>query len=69
MIKCYVPASVKQAQLAIYNMKGQVIKTYKLSPGMNNVSITGGSLASGQYTYSLLADGKKVDSKNMVMTN
>ena len=65
-IKCYLPSSIKQAQLAVYNMKGQLIKSYKLSGGMNNVNMIAGSLASGQYTYSLLADGKKVDSKSMI---
>jgi hypothetical protein len=64
-----VPSSVKQAQLAVYNMKGQLVKSYKLSRGMNNVNIIAGSLASGQYTYSLLADGKKIDTKNMALTN
>ena len=67
-VKCYVPSSVKQAQLAIYSMKGQLLKSYKLSSGENNLSIAGGTLASGQYTYSLLADGKKVDSKSMIIT-
>jgi hypothetical protein len=32
-------------------MKGQLIKSYKLSGGMNNVDIIAGSLSSGQYTY------------------
>jgi hypothetical protein len=67
-VKCYVPNSVKQAQLAVYNLSGQLIKSYSLTSGMNNVTINAGTLSSGQYTYSLVADGKKVDSKNMAMT-
>jgi len=68
VVKYYVPSSAKQAQLVIYNMNGKMIKSYKLSPGMNTVNIAAGSLPSGQYNYSLLADGKKVDSKSMVIT-
>jgi hypothetical protein len=68
IVKYYVPSSAKQAQLVIYNMNGKMIKSYKLSPGMNTVNIAAGSLPSGQYNYSLLADGKKVDSKSMVIT-
>ena len=67
-VKCYVPNSVKQAQLVVYNLSGQLIKSYSLTSGMNNVTINAGTLSSGQYTYSLVADGKKVDSKNMTMT-
>lgn len=67
-VKCYVPSSVKQAQLAVYNMDGKIVKSYMLTSGTNNVNIIAGSLASGQYTYSLLVDGKKVDSKSMIMT-
>lgn len=67
-VRCYVPSTVQQAKLAVYNMNGQLIKTFSLTSGMNTVTISAGTLSSGQYTYTLLADGKKVDSKNMIMT-
>ena len=67
-IRCYVPASVKQAQLLVYNMNGRLMKSFSLSNGMNDIAITAGSLSSGQYSYTLLADGKKVDTKNMALT-
>ncbi|HEX5153051.1 MAG TPA: tail fiber domain-containing protein [Parafilimonas sp.] len=67
-VKCYVPSSVKQSQLALYDRNGKMIKSYTLSEGINTVNIIGGNLASGQYAYSLLADGKKVDTKNLVLT-
>lgn len=68
IVKCYVPSSVKQAQLALYDMKGNAIKSYKLSGGMNNITINTAGLSSGQYTYALLVDGKKIDAKNMLIT-
>ena len=68
VVKCFVPTTVKQAQLIVFNLSGQSIKTYPLTNGMNNVNIAAGSLPAGQYTYSLIADGKKVDSKNMNLT-
>ncbi len=67
-VRCFVPDQVQQAKLVVYNMNGQLIKTYDLSKGMNAVTITAGTLSSGQYIYSLLADGKKIDSKNMSLT-
>jgi len=70
IIECYVPSSVTHAQLAIYNTDGRQLKTFALkNTGMNSVTINAGTLSSGQYIYSLFADGKKVDSKNMIITN
>jgi hypothetical protein len=66
-IQCYVPSSVKQARLAVYSMKGQLIRSFSLNNGMNNVSIDANTLSSGQYSYTVLADGKKSDSKSMTI--
>jgi len=67
-IQCYVPSSVKQSQMLVYNVAGQLMKSFSLHNGMNNVTINGGSLSSGQYAYTLLADGKRIDTKHMVLT-
>jgi hypothetical protein len=67
-IQYYVPSSAKQAQLLVYSIDGRQLKSFSLNNGMNQVTIDGGSLSSGQYVYSLLVDGKKVDSKKMVLT-
>lgn len=67
-IQCYVQASIKQPRLLVYNAGGQLMKSFSLSKGMNSVTINAGSLSSGQYSYTLLADGKKVDTKSMVLT-
>jgi hypothetical protein len=68
IIRCDVPSSVKKAQLIIYSANGQLMKSYTLTNGMNNVTVTAGTLSSGQYSYSLLADGKKFDTKSMTIT-
>jgi hypothetical protein len=67
-IQCYVPSSIKQAGLLVYNEGGRLMKSFSLSAGMNSITIDAGSLSSGQYTYTFLADGKKVDSKSMAVT-
>ena len=57
-------------QLVIYSVDGRQLITFTLSNGgMNEVTINAGALSSGQYMYSLLVDGKKVDSKNMILQN
>lgn len=64
-----VPLTAKQARLLVYNFNGNLLKTYTLTnKGMNEVIINGGTLSSGQYTYSLSVDGKMVDSKKMILT-
>jgi len=67
-VSCYVPSSVKQAQIVVYNNAGQLVKTFSLNNGNNNIVISAGTLPSGQYAYSLLIDGKKADTKNMMLT-
>jgi len=69
IIQSYVPADAHQAQLLIYSSDGRQLKSYSLTnTGMNNVTISSGTLASGQYIYSLIIDGRKVDTKNMILT-
>ena len=69
IIQSYVPADAHQAQLLIYSSDGRQLKSYSLTNnGMNNVTISSGTLASGQYIYSLIIDGRKVDTKNMILT-
>ena len=68
IINCNVPSSIKQAQLIIYNDKGSPVKSFDLNNGTNTITMNAGTLSSGQYVYSLLIDGKKIDSKKMILT-
>jgi len=47
---------------------GKVMKTIALSSGSSQLNFDGASLAAGSYTYSLVIDGKKVDSKQMIIS-
>jgi len=69
VIRCYVPSSVTKAQLIVYSIDGKLLKSYTLNnKGINEVTINTGTLSSGEYIYSLLVDGKKMDSKKMILT-
>ena len=68
IIRCYVPASVNQSKLEVYNASGQVLKSYTLTSGLNNITIDSGILPAGEYSYLLFADSKKVDAKKMIIT-
>jgi hypothetical protein len=62
-----VPASVGKAQLIFFNTNGQVIQTVDIKTrGKGKVNVFASDLSSGLYNYSLVADGKVIDSKKMV---
>ena len=65
----YLPETVSQAAIYIYDMQGAQKSVYSLTERGNAVvTINGGSLNAGMYLYSLIADGKLVDTKRMVLT-
>lgn len=62
-----VPASVTKAQILFFNNIGQVIQTVDIKTrGMGKVNVFASDLSAGLYNYSLVADGKVIDSKKMV---
>lgn len=61
--------SVQQANLYIYDMQGVQIKNITdLSKGNGSITIEGYELTAGMYIYSLIADGKEIDTKRMILT-
>lgn len=62
-----VPESVGKAQIIFYNANGQIIQTVDVKTrGKGKVNVFASDLSSGLYHYTLVADGKVVDSKKMV---
>ena len=63
-----IPVSVGKAQIIFYNNFGQIIQTVDLKTrGKGKVNVFASDLSSGLYHYTLVADGKIVDSKKMVI--
>ncbi|MHB9055527.1 MAG: tail fiber domain-containing protein [Paludibacteraceae bacterium] len=68
-IKYYLPKEVNQALLCIYDMNGKQLKQIVLNERGEGVqTIHGAELAAGIYLYALIADGKEVDVKRMILT-
>ena len=66
IISYYVPEK-SNASIEIVSSNGQLIKTYPVTQkGNGQLSIKAGELSTGTYHYVLMADGVKVDSKQMV---
>jgi hypothetical protein len=69
-IEMYLPNTVSLATLYIYNMQGVQIKQIVVNArGNTSVTFEGNSFKAGMYLYTLIADGKEVDTKKMILTN
>ncbi|MBK9401223.1 MAG: tail fiber domain-containing protein [Bacteroidetes bacterium] len=69
LIKYFIPQQSIFASLRIYKMDGTEVLNIKINnKGFGQSEISGGTLAAGIYTYILLADGKVVDSRQMILS-
>lgn len=67
-IKYFLPEA-RQATLLIYNMNGIQIKSIPITQmGKGSIIIHGSELRPGMYLYTLIANGKEVDTKRMILT-
>lgn len=68
-IGCFIPESSNWAVLYIYNMNGAQLQQYPVNgKGEQTVTISGNALEPGMYLYTLVVDGKEVDTKRMILT-
>ena len=70
VIKYTLPQSITSAYMAVYDLTGKQITTLPLEQkGSSSITITSQKLSAGIYIYSIVADGKVMDSKRMVVTD
>ena len=64
-----LPDNVGMATVMIYNLEGKQMKNIHVTNrGDVTVKISASELAAGMYLYSLIVDGKVMDTKRMVLT-
>ncbi len=69
-IAYFLPENVKTATMYVYDMNGKQLKSIHLyQKGQASIIIQGNELSAGMYMYSLITDGKVVDTKRMVLTD
>ena len=69
IIGYYLPATVQNATLYIYDMNGIQIKSIPVtSKGNGTITINSYELRPGMYLYTLIADRKEIDTKRMILT-
>jgi len=70
MIEYFLKEYIEDAKLYIYNMNGTQLKNYDLHlKGNGNITINAGELNPGMYMYTLITDGKVIDTKRMILTD
>lgn len=68
-ISYFIPEHISQATLHIYNLQGKQIKQIAISErGNGAVIIKGYEFTPGMYMYTLIVDGKEIDTKKMILT-
>jgi len=69
VINYTLPQQIKNASLIIYDLSGKQLTSFPLEPSAKSISITSEKLSAGIYIYSVMADGKIMDSKRMVVAD
>ncbi len=69
-IRFNIPQTVQSAQLHICNMTGTLLKTITINQrGTGQEIISANEFNAGMYLYSLVNDGRIIDTKQMLLTN
>lgn len=69
-INFYIPENSQKATIYIYDMQGLQKKVFPVTTrGKLSITINGTELQAGMYMYSLIVDGKEVDTKRLILTN
>ena len=69
-ISCIMPDQYSSAYIYVYNMQGTQLERHQISgKGEQSITISGSSFTPGMYLYSLIIDGKEIDTKRMILTN
>ena len=63
-IKMRLPEKTQQATVIIFNLEGKQLKSFTITNrGETSVKVSSNDLGAGMYLYTLIADGKFVDTK------
>ena len=68
LIRYRIPRQVSQAQIKLYSLKGEELKSFPLSQrGEGQLSLDTTTLPEGIYLYRLIIDGKPIDAKKLLL--
>ena len=68
VIGYYIPTLAKSAYIVVNTLAGVQIQSFRIeSMGKGQIIMNAGILSAGEYVYTLVVDGVKVDSKKMII--
>ena len=67
-IRFTLPDNAANAYIYIFDMTGKMQKQLPVDTSMQSITINGYELAAGMYIYSLVVDGKEMDTKRMILS-
>ena len=68
-IEVCVPEGIASASLLVFDMQGKQVKKMAVEArGTSRVTVTGQGLTEGMYLYSLIADGRVVQTRKMILS-
>ncbi len=68
-IQYFIPTTSQSASLMIFDLQGKPVKTVAITKfGSSAIIINGNELSPGMFIYSLVVDGKIIDTKRMILT-
>ena len=68
-VRWEIPGTFNDAMIYFYDNGGTLINSYKITePAKGELQVFGSKLSSGIYTYTLVVNGKVIDSKNILKT-
>jgi hypothetical protein len=59
---------ISSASIFVFDMQGKEVKRVTVPVDSKSIEIQGGELGAGLYIYSLIIDGKEIDTKRMILT-
>jgi hypothetical protein len=63
-----LPSKFNSAQIVISDYSGKALKQFTVSSTKGSITVYAATLSSGTYNYSLIVDGKLIDTKQMILT-
>ena len=67
-IEICIPEDVQKAFIYVYDLQGKKVEQVDITArGKQNIQLTSANLADGMYLYSLIADGKVVETRRMIV--
>ncbi len=58
----------QDASICIFDMTGKMLKNLPISSGDTSISLNGWELGEGMFLYTLIVNGREIDTKRMIIT-